>query len=153
MNWIIQKTEKLDFHTNLSEILNPILKEIESFNWVFSDLDFISDKELPINYEQEFFVLTSDEFKEILNSDTQFIWGAICGFRKDAEIAVDEDNLPYAEGNDLIWKNGNFQIPNSTIEIMAVDSSFTIIKFKDKNLSDIFKNYFNEAIELENFNS
>ncbi|PBI91603.1 hypothetical protein BSF41_12050 [Flavobacterium sp. ACN2] len=153
MNWIIQKSDKLEFHTNLKEILKPILFEIQEYNWVISDLDFISDKELPINYEKEFVILTSQEFNEILNSQTQFIWGVISGFPKDNEIVIDENNLPYAEGNDLIWKNGNFQIPNSTIEISAIDSSYTIIKFKDENLSKIFTNYFNEAIELEKFNS
>ena len=153
MNWIIQKSEKLEFHTNLKEILSPILKEIESFNWVINDFDFISDKELPIHHEEDFFVLTNQKFNEILNSQTQFICGVISGFQKDDEIILDENNLPYAEGNDLIWKNENFQIPNSTIEIIAFDSTYSIIKFKNKKLSDTFKNYFNEAIELEKFNS
>ena len=65
MNWIIQYTEKLDFHTNLRELLKPILTEIKDFNWVISDFNFISDKSLPINYECDFFILSSDEFGEI----------------------------------------------------------------------------------------
>lgn len=153
MNWIIQKSDKLEFHTNLKEVLNPILAEIESYNWVISDFDFISDKELPIYYGQDFFVLSSQEFNDILNSQTQFIWGVISGFPKIEEIAIDKNNLPFAEGNDLIWKNENFQITNSAIEIIAFDCTYTIIKFKNENLSDIFKKYFDEAIELENFNS
>lgn len=32
MNWIIQHTEKLKFHTNLKEILKPILADIKSLN-------------------------------------------------------------------------------------------------------------------------
>lgn len=154
MNWIIQKTDKLDFHTDLKKLLKPILAKIESFNWVINDFEFISNKELPINYDNEdFFILSDQEFNKILDSKTQFIWGVISGFPKNAEILIDENSLPYSEGNDFIWKNGNFQIHNSTIEIIAFDSSYTIIKFKDKNLSDRFKNYFTEAIELEKFNS
>ncbi|MBW1656954.1 hypothetical protein [Flavobacterium quisquiliarum] len=153
MNWIIQKTEKLEFHTDLKELLKPIQKEIEYYNWVISDFEFISDKELPIHHEEDFFVLSSQEFNDILNSQTQFIWGIICGFPKDQEIIVNENNIPFAEENDLIWKNENFQIPNSSIEIIAFDSSYTIIKFKEKNLSNTFKRYFIEAIKLEDFNS
>lgn len=153
MNWVIQKSDKLEFHTNLKELLKPISQEIESFNWVISDLEFISEKEIPIHHDEDFFVLSNQEFNEVINSNVQFIWGVISGFPKDEEIIIDEKNFPFAEGNDLIWENENFQIPNSTIEIIAFDSSYTIIKFKDKNLSNNFKKHFDEAIELENFNS
>lgn len=153
MNWIIQHTNKLDFHTNLKELLKPISLEIESFNWLISDFEFISDKILPIHHEKDFFVLTSEEFHEILNSKTQLIWGVVSGFSENEPISFDENNSPFAEGNDLIWKNGNFQIENSIIEIIAFDSSYSIIKFKDKSLSDKFKSYFLEAIESEKFSS
>lgn len=151
MNWIIQHTDKLNFHTDLKGLLKPISSEIESFNWLISDFEFISDKILPIHHEQDFFVLTSKEFHEILNSNTQLIWGVMSGFSENEQISFDENNLPFADGNDLVWENGNFQIKSSIIEIIAFDSTFSIIKFKDKNLSDKFKRYFDEAIELEKF--
>ena len=151
MNWVIQHTEKLEFHTDLKGLLNPIFTDIKDFNWVISDFDFISDKSLPINYERNFFVLSSDEFGEILNSEMQLIWGVISGFPKDKEIIIDENDLPYAEGNDLIWENENFQLQNSVIEIIAFDSSYSIIKFKNEKKSDEFKKHFDEAIELEKF--
>ncbi|OXB18745.1 hypothetical protein [Flavobacterium reichenbachii] len=149
MNWIIRNTKKLDFHTDLKELLKPILDEIEDFNWVISDLDFISDKILPINHDHDFFILSSSEFKEILSCHTQFIWGVISGFPKSEVILIDENDLPYAEGNDMIWKNGNFQIQNAALEIIAFDSSYTIIKFKNEQVSEKFKKYFEEAVELE----
>lgn len=34
MNWVIQHTDKIDFHTNLKELLRPISAEIESFRWM-----------------------------------------------------------------------------------------------------------------------
>ena len=49
--------------------------------------------------------------------------------------------------------NENFQHKNASIEIIAFDSSYTIIKFKDKKLSEKFKNYFDEAILLSEFDS
>lgn len=148
MNWIIQYTEKLKFHTNLKEILKPILADIKSFNWLISDIEFISDKYLPINHEEDFFILSNENFNEILNSETQIIWGVICGFPKNQKIIIDKNSLPYTEGNDSIWEDGNFQVENAVIEINAFDSTYTIIKFKNEILSEKFKLYFDEALPL-----
>ncbi len=68
------------------------------------------------------------------------------------EIQLDENNLPYAEGNNLIWKNGNLQYQGAEIEVICVDSGYTIVKFTKEDLSEKFKAYFEEAIELEKFN-
>mgnify|MGYP004271290885 FL=1 len=37
------------------------------------------------------------------------------------------------------------------MEIIAWDSSYTIVKFTEKGMSDRFKAYFDEAIELEKY--
>jgi len=50
--------------------------------------------------------------------------------------------LPFVDGNELVWKNNHLQVKNSEIEIIAFDSSYTIVKFKT---------YFDEVIELDNF--
>ena len=59
--------------------------------------------------------------------------------------------MPFAEGNEQIWKNGTLQVKNSLIEIIAWESSYTIVKFTDNKMSDKFKEYFQEAIELEKY--
>ncbi|MEO7214796.1 hypothetical protein [Mucilaginibacter sp.] len=70
------------------------------------------------------------------------------------EITIDENAIPLAEGNELIWKNGNLQYPDAAIEIICFDSGYTIVKFTDERLSAKFKAYFgDEAIELEKFTS
>jgi hypothetical protein len=52
-----------------------------------------------------------------------------------------------------VWKSNHFLISESIIEIIAVDSRYTIIKFKDKTLSEKFKNYFqDQAVDLHIFN-
>jgi hypothetical protein len=66
-------------------------------------------------------------------------------------VDVDEEHLPYAESNDIIWKNENIQHPNAQIEIVCFDSGYTIVKFRDEHLSNKFKAYFDEAMELEKF--
>lgn len=153
MNWIIRKSKKISFHTHLDEILKPLLDYIDDYNWILSDLDGGGGLEdLPIDYEHDYFILTPNEFKKILLSQVQFYWGVIIGVPASFELKVDENNLPCAEGNRLIWENDNFQYPGSEIEIICVDSGYTIVKFTKKELSDKFKDYFgNDAIELEKF--
>ena len=152
MNWIISKTKKLSCHTYLAELLKPIDDEIENYNWIISDFEYNgtgSYVELPINYDHDYFILSPQQFKSLVDINVQIYWGVILGVPLYKTIEVDENNLPFAEGNDLIWKNGNIQHPDAEIEVICYDSSCTIIKFRHKALSDKFKNYFTEAIELE----
>lgn len=151
MNWIIRNTSKIEFHTNLNEILKPISADLENYNWFLCDLDFMSDSPLPINFDKDYFILKNEDFQKIADSRTQIIWGVISAVPKSFAVEVDTENLPFVEGNDLVWENGNLQVNNSEIEIIAFDSSYTIVKFTNQSLSEKFKNYFEEAIELEKF--
>lgn len=151
MNWIIRNTERIKFHTFLDEILKPISEDLENFNWFLCDLDYISDSTLPINFDEDYFILNNKEFQKIVDSQIQIIWGVISAVPKNIDIEINKNDLPFVEGNDLVWKNGNFQVKNSEIEIIAFDSSYTIVKFTNKSLSEKFINYFDEAIQLEKF--
>ena len=97
------------------------------------------------------FVLNGEELRVILDNWVQVIWGVFIAIPKDAVVSINDDSLPYVEANPLIWKNGNLQHPDGEIEIICVDSGYTIVKFTRKDLSDKFKSYFDEAIELEKF--
>ncbi|RWY47896.1 hypothetical protein [Mucilaginibacter gilvus] len=152
MNWIIRKTKKMQYHTDLSVILNPIHDYVADFNWLFSDLDFMSGEVTPFNFEDEYFLLTGEEMLQILTKHIQFVWGVIIAIPYNVEITIDENAIPFAEGNELIWKNGNLQHPDAAIEIICFDSGYTIVKFTDERLSAKFKAYFgDEAIELGKF--
>jgi hypothetical protein len=87
----------------------------------------------------------------LISKDIQIVWGSLIAIPENIKLTIDENNLPFVEGNDDIWLNDKFQIKESKIEIYCWDSSLTITKFKDKNLSDRFKGYFDEAIELEKY--
>ena len=111
----------------------------------------MSDSPLPINFDKDYFILKNEDFQKIADSRTQIIWGVISAVPKSFAVEVDTENLPFVEGNDLVWENGNLQVNNSEIEIIAFDSSYTIVKFTNQSLSEKFKNYFEEAIELDKF--
>ena len=135
MNWILEKSNKLDFHTNLAKILEPLKINFKNYKWVFNDIDFMSDDILPINLDDDYFILNDLELNKILDVHTQFIWGIISAVPLDEEVILLSNDLPFIEGNDSIWNNNIFQIINSEIEIIAFDSSYTIVKFKNKLLS------------------
>jgi len=153
MNYILRKSNKFDYHTNLSAVLYPILDDIRKFNWLISDVEYISwaDFKLPINMYDEYFILSADNFIELVKADVQMVWGVLLGIPLDSHIEVNVDELPYADGNGKVWKNGNLQHPKAEIEIICFDSSYTIVKFKDIIISDKFRSYFPEAFELEKF--
>lgn len=153
MNWIIRNTSKLKFHTNLNILLLPIENDIKDLNWIISDLEIntANIEKLPINHEKDWFIISSAEMNIIRETDTQIIWGVFAGIDSNREIKTEQIEMLYAEGNDKIWETGNIQIENSKVEIIAWDSSYTIIKFTDKKMSDKFKEYFDEAIELGNY--
>jgi hypothetical protein len=145
----------MEFHTHLNGVLKPIMDDIKDWGWLISDLDYFPDTitNLPVDFERDYFILSSEEFQTLVDADPQIIWGVVLGIPSTFTIKVDEDNLPYAEFNELIWKNGNIQHPDAVIEIVCFDSSYTIVKFRDQHLSDKFKDYFEEAIELESFSN
>ena len=153
MNWIIKNRSKLKFHTNLDVLLKPIEDDIQRFNWLINDLEINSSElgSLPINHDKDWFYISSKQMEELRISDTQIVWGAFSAIDNKSNFQINEDILPYAEGVSEIWKNGNLQVNESEIEIIAWDSSFTIVKFTDEYLSSKFKDYFDEAIELEKY--
>jgi hypothetical protein len=153
MNWIIDKKNKQRCHTLLSEIIKPLQLYLQHYKWLFSDLDFLTSKlpYLPINFDKDYFILTAEDFKKIADEDVQIIWGVLLAIPKHEEILIDEHQLPFVEGNDNIWRNGNIQLENAEIEIDCFDSSYTIVKFKSEEMSNVFKGYFSEAIELKKY--
>lgn len=153
MNWIIKNRDKLRFHTNLNVLLRPIENDIQRFNWLINDLEINSSEleNLPINHERDWFFITSEQMEELRISDTQIVWGAFSAIDNKINLEINEDMLPYAKGVSEIWNNGNLQVKESEIEIIAWDSSFTIVKFTDEILSNKFSDYFDEAIELEKY--
>ncbi len=152
MNWIIRYSKKMPYHTYLNVILEPFKEQFKNYNWILCDVEYHSANiELPIDMDTDYFILSPADFKILLERDIQIWWGVILAVPISYEVKLDVDDLPYAEGNELIWKNGNIQHPNAEIEIVCFDSGYTIVKFGKQELSDKFKTYFDEAIELEKF--
>lgn len=151
MNWIIRSTKIVKLHTNLNEILRPVWEDLKEYDWILTDLDFISDDTIPIHFDQDTFILNTKQFEILFNSRTQIIWGIISAVPKNTELNLNLISKLSAEDM-AVWKNDKFLIEKSYLEIIAFDSSYTIIKFTDRKLSSKFKEYFkDQAIELEKY--
>ncbi|PIF46725.1 hypothetical protein CLU96_3765 [Chryseobacterium sp. 52] len=152
MNWIIRSTKMVKFHTNLQEVLKPIYDDLKIYDWIMTDLDFIADVSLPINFDFDFFILNPEQFEQIYTNYVQIIWGVIAAVHRKTEINTAVISNLSAE-DPKVWESDHFLIPDCIFEITAIDSGYTIIKFKDKHLSDQFKMYFQEqAMDLQTFN-
>ena len=152
MEWILYGGKTFRFHTDLKTLLEPIKEDIAEFKWFMSDLDYIANSlDIPLNFDQDYFILDKYEFKKLLSHDIQFIWGSILGFFDKTEILFNPDSIPYVEDNDYIWESGNIQIPEAVIKIDCFDSSTTIVKFSNESLSKKFHNLYPEFIPLNKF--
>lgn len=100
MNWVIHKSKKIKFHTDLSSILNPLINYIDKFNWLITDLEFIADESelIPINFTEDYFLLNPDQLRVILSKDVQFVWGVISAIPKEINISIANENHPFSEG-------------------------------------------------------
>lgn len=143
----------MPYHTHLNLLLAPIANDIKSYNWLIADVEYggFYEGALPINMEQDYFILSPEEFDVLLKADVQIWWGAVLGIPQNIDIKIDKNDLPFVEGNGSVWENGNLQHADAQIEIDCWDSGYTIVKFKDVKLSDKFCSHFSEAIELEKF--
>jgi hypothetical protein len=151
MNWAITETDKFDYFTPLKEVLRPILDDIGKLKWLITDVEYLafSKDVLPVNLNDDHFILSAVEFDKLVTADVQFIWGVFLGIPQDVDLKVDIHDLPYADTNPNIWKRDNLQHPEAVIELVCFDSSCTILKFRDERLSEKFSDYFHEAIELQ----
>ncbi|WP_131401758.1 hypothetical protein [Chryseobacterium sp. JM1] len=112
----------------------------------------MTDDQLPIHYDQDYFILNKEEFSIIYQSRTQIIWGIISAVPKNIQLDLNLiSNLSAEDEN--VWRANQHLINESYLEIVAFDSGYTVVKFKDEKLSNKFKAYFqDEAIDLYEFN-
>ena len=150
MNWIVKNNKRTRFQTNLNEVLKPIWKELEFDKCIILDVDFMTNDVIPINFDHKNFELTYGEFQKLILSDTQIIWGIFLFINGDCKIDWSILNK-FSSEDEKVWTEEYF-INESIMELIAFDSSYTILKIKKNELSIKFKNYFEkDAIELKNF--
>ncbi len=152
MTYIITKSDKLEFHTDLKNLLKPILSYIANYNWLLTNQDYlIYDYDQKggikqLNFEDKKIKFSGIQFSNMVTErNVQFVWGVFCAFNNEIpNIKLEE--LPFADCNPNIWEKPlEFLNEESEIEIICFDGTSTIIKFKDKEIEKKFVEYFPEA--------
>lgn len=160
MTLILDDTKQLEFHTDMGEIIKPFREELKSLNWILTNQAFtlldhenkgIVDK---LDHESEIIHFDGPELLDILeNRKIQFIWGVFCGTYNKTE-SLPSEKIPYADLNSKIWTEPeSFLLPDSEIEIICFDGSYTILKFKDYELEKRWKMKFTDSRELKKQNA
>ncbi|MBN9648080.1 MULTISPECIES: DUF2691 family protein [Terrisporobacter] len=137
--------------TTLDEVFKGIENIQKQYNWLITDIECYPEKQSNIElFSKEYCWLSGDELSEIIRGDNfQWIWGVFSGFSKSiSKDDVLQFKLPYADGNKELWKDKlSIQHPLAEIEIIAWDSSKTLIISKNDNIINSFINYFYFSFE------
>lgn len=160
---ILQKGEK--FYTDLLDVFNSIGNIQNEYNWLITNLEnciWVDKKEVFMNEKgfKDYVWISGEELTKIQeeNYNFQWIWGVFSGFKKD--VSKDEvlknftwENLPFANGYDGFWKNPiSIQHPLADIEIVAWDSTLTLLISRDDQIVDRFMKNKSYAQSLEEYN-
>jgi len=155
MTLILEKTNQVEYHTDMNVMIQPFREELKSMNWFLSNQDYMLldyeekgdlDK---LNHESPVIFFDGSELLEILESRSiQFNWGVFCGTYEKVNFEDDQE-IPYADSNPSIWTQpSEFLYPGSQIEIICFDSTSTIVKFRDRQLAEKWNAEFIDAEEL-----
>lgn len=148
---IIRKGEK--YYTYLKKLFEAIDNIQLNYKWLISYPECsASDTDIQKVLENEYCILTGKELTDLVNKeDFQWIWGTFSAF--DLSTSNDDILKHKLPENDMypgFWKNPlTMQHPLSKIEIVAFDSSYTLIFTKDFALPEKFKKYYPKAEDLE----
>lgn len=122
------------YYTFLKEYFNLMDNVQKEYNWLISSYEcYPRSKEIQSVFSREVVWLSGSELTDIINEeDFQWIWGVLSGFPQKLSLEeVMAHKIPWADGNTVVWNEGHrMQHPLADIEIVAWDSSATIIKSK-----------------------
>lgn len=144
------------YFTFLKSIFLSIGNIQKKYNWLITGHECYPQN---IEYAQrlsgKYCWIEGEELTNMIeDEDFQWIWGVFSAFPKNIEQeTVLKSKLPYADGNTDLWKNPvSLQHPFAEIEIVAWDSSMTIVISKNDDIIEKLKKNKPWAEYLEEYN-
>lgn len=167
VNAILKDSKQIQFYTYLGPIFEAIQNRQYEYNWLLTDLDLNWIPDDFLDYcdqckihkvlwnRNNVYWLTGEQLTNLITKyKIQFIWGVLSGF-KNTEV-IDIQNLsvlPIAETPEL-WKPGvTVQHSKAEVEIVCWDSGLTILISKDQSIIKNFMGFFEDAKDLDDYNS
>jgi hypothetical protein len=159
MNTLLEGASRMPYPTDLRLVFEAFGGRQREFNWLLTDLE-LNHYPPSLSYRDgvrssEARWLSGSELSEIVKeSDIQFIWGVLSGFRPGVAIDLAAlETYPCADGNRALWEPGaSIQHPLADVEIVCWDSRATLLLSGDDDLTRRFRNFFPEAIDLNEHN-
>lgn len=152
---ILQTGEQ--FYTHMGKIFNAIENSQLKYNWLITNCECYPQEEGFYElFSKEYVWISGKQLTEIIyKEDFQFVWGVFSGFSPEATLAeVLEYELPFADGYKGFWvEKIGIQHPLAEVEIVAWDSSLTLLISKDDNLVQKFRSNLPMSEDLEVLNS
>jgi hypothetical protein len=159
VNTLLETSIRMGHHTDLRLVFEALGGRGREFNWLLTDLE--------LNYYPPELIREDDTWRSqarwlggaeltdiVFANDIQFIWGVLSGFRPG--VAIDPaalDTYPFADGNESLWTPGiKIQHALADVEIVCWDSTATMLLTRDDDLTRRFREFFAEAIDLDEFN-
>lgn len=129
-----------EYHTFLKKVFDLIDNKQLDYNWLISDFECypITQKNIEL-LSNEWCWITGEELTRMIEEeDFQWIWGCFSAFSKNLTLnEVLKYNIPIVNQNSSIWNEPILlQHPLAEMEIIAWDSTLTIINSHDDNVID-----------------
>ncbi|MGT2894999.1 hypothetical protein ACVRZR_01255 [Streptococcus entericus] len=137
-------------YTLMSEVFAPLSLKIEDYNWLVSHYWIYHIDDIP--WDKDYTWLTGEQLGQVFEKYPahQWIWAVLSGF--DKEVSLEEAlsyPLPHPESEEL-W-----QLPLTCLhplvchEIVAWDSTLTLVKSVQKEVVDSFREAFPLSDDLK----
>ncbi len=143
------------WYTQMGRVFEAIKQKQNDYNWLITDIDCVPQKieECCIG---DYYWLTGKELSRIVNADDgQWVWGVLSGFDKNIDLSeILQYAKPYANGYEGFWINPvSIQHPLATIEIVAWDSTSTLLFSRQEDMVKDFLSFFPFGEDLSKYNA
>ncbi|WP_297519991.1 hypothetical protein [uncultured Clostridium sp.] len=130
--------------TQMGEVFQAIDNMQLEYNFLITNYEGYSmDEEIENKLSRNYSWMSGKELTELIKKgeDFQWIWGVLIAFSKEIALeSVLSYDLPSLDGNPKIWGvEPIIQNPLGEFEIIAFDSSLTMIVSKNKKIIELFK--------------
>ncbi|SDB21043.1 Protein of unknown function [Pseudobutyrivibrio sp. YE44] len=151
---VISEGEK--FYTDLRSVFDAIsIDKCKEYNWLLTDYEcYPQNDEIRELFSGKPVILSGEKITELLEQENfQWIWGVFSAFDKSVDDEkIFNQKLPFAEGNSDIWELPiSIQHPLALMEIIAWDSSLTIVISRDDSVISSIQKSRVSAIALEKY--
>jgi hypothetical protein len=125
VNLILEKTDQVDWFTDMREVFDATKIAPEDYDWYVSDIE---TNWTPPGFSPVDQWISGDELASLLRThEVQFIWGVFSAVPK--RFRSTPSSIPYADGNPNYWTGPDPvpQLEGALFEIACWDSSATIL--------------------------